>query len=119
MYPGGAAVSSAASHGDPEDLWRANGGGGGTEGRGDLHGQVRAGQGSVPLGPLWEERSGQLLLDARIAAMGGEGMGVGIGAAYRAGGDRGFPGWRSGPADRHGQGVQRGADAAVPAAGGS
>ena len=43
--------------------------------RGDLHRQVRPGEGAVPLGPLRQERREQLVLDARLAALGRQELG--------------------------------------------
>ena len=48
----------------------------GPGGRGDLHGQVRPGEGAVPLGPRGQERRRQLLLDPRRAALGGQAAGA-------------------------------------------
>ena len=49
----------------------------GPGGRGDLHRQVRPGEGAVPLGPARQEGREQLLLDPRVAAVGRQGLGRG------------------------------------------
>ena len=47
----------------------------GPGGRGDLHRQVRPGEGAVPLGPARQEGREQLVLDPRVAAVGGQELG--------------------------------------------
>ena len=54
----------AAAHSQAVDLRLADGGGGRPGGRGDLHRQVRPGEGAVLLGPLGEEGREQLVLGA-------------------------------------------------------
>ena len=85
--------------------------------RRDLHRQVRPREGAVPLGPLRQEGREQLVLDPRVAAVGRQGLGRGLDAAHRPGGDRRLPRRRSRPADHHRPRLQRRADAALRAAG--
>ena len=89
----------------------------GVAGRGDLHRQVRPREGAVPLGPRGQEGREQLVLDPRVAAVGRQGLGLGVDPAHRPGGDRRLPRGRSRPADHHRPRLQRRADAAVRAAG--
>ena len=56
------------------------------------------------------------MLDARVAALGGQGLGRRLDPAHRPGGDRRLSGRRSRPADHHRPRLQRRADAAVSAA---
>ena len=49
----------------------------GPGGRGDLHRQVRPGEGAVPLGPRRQEGREQLLLDPRVAPLGRQELGRG------------------------------------------
>ena len=58
----------------------------GPGGRGDLHRQVRPREGAVPLGPLRQEGREQLVLDPRVAAVGGQELGRDL--ASRASGRR-------------------------------
>ena len=60
-----------------------------------------------------KKRREQLLLDPRVADVGGQGMGIGVDAANRPRGDRRFPRRRSGPADHPRQRAQRGQRAAA------
>ena len=87
------------------------------EGRGDLHRQVRPREGAVPLGSRGQEGREQLVLDPRLAAVGRQGLGLGVDSAHRPGGDRRLPRRRSRSADHHRPRLQRRADAALRAAG--
>ena len=89
----------------------------GAAGRGDLHRQVRPGEGAVPLGPRGQEGREQLLLGARRRRPGPARTGASHShPAHRPGGDRRFPRRRPGPADHHRPRLQRRADAALRAA---
>ena len=82
--------------------------------RGDLHRQVRPREGAVPLGPLRQERREQLVLDARVAALGRQGLGLRYRhPAHRPGGDRRLPGRRPRSADHHRPRLQRRESAAL------
>jgi hypothetical protein len=87
--------------------------------RRDLHRQVRAGEGAVPLGSAGQEGSEQLVLDPRVASVGGQGLGRGLDAAHRPGGDRRLPRRRSRSADHHRPRLQRREPAAVRVPGGA
>jgi type VI secretion system secreted protein VgrG len=78
-----------------------------TVGRGNLHRQIWPREGSVPLGFAGEERRAELVLDSRVAPVGGEGVGLRGYAADRSGSDRRFSRRRSGSADHHGACLQR------------
>ena len=75
--------------------------------------KYRPREGAVPLGSLRQEGREQLVLDPRVAAVGRQGLGRGLDAAHRPGGDRRFPRGRSRPADHHRPRVQRREPAAV------
>ena len=62
---------------------------------------------------LRQEGREQLVLDPRVASVGGQGLGRGLDAAHRPGGDRRFPRRRSRSADHHRPGLQRREPAAV------
>ena len=62
---------------------------------------------------LRQEGREQLVLDPRVAAVGGQGLGLGLDAAHRPGGDRRFPRRRSRSADHHRARLQRREPAAV------
>ena len=66
---------------------------------------------------LRQEGREQLVLDPRVAAVGGQGLGRDLDAAHRPGGDRRFPRRRSRSADHHRPRLQRRADAALRSAG--
>ena len=68
--PLGAAVPPAAVHARSPSCGDADGRRGRPAGRGDLHRQVRPGEGPVPLGPRGQERRRQLVLDPRGARSG-------------------------------------------------
>ena len=89
----------------------------GPGGRGDLHRQVRPREGAVPLGPARQEGREQLVLDPRVAPVGGQELGRDRDATHRAGSHRRFPRRRSRSADHHRPRLQRRADAAVRPAG--
>ena len=107
------AVSPGADDAAAGDLGRADGGRRRPGRRRDLYGQVRPGEGAVPLGSGGQEGREQLLLDSRVADVGGQGLGLGVDAAHRARGDRRVPRRRSRPADHHRQRAQRGQQAAA------
>ncbi len=115
--PSGAAVPAEADHAEavragPADRGRRRAGR-----RGDLHRQVRPGEGAVPLGPARQEGREQLVLDPRVAPVGRQELGRDRDAAHRPGSDRRLPRRRSRSADHHRPRLQRRADAAVRPAG--
>ena len=67
----------ARTHAAAGDLGRADRGRRRPGRRRDLHGHARPGEGAVPLGPGREEGREQLLLDSRVADVGGQGLGLG------------------------------------------
>ena len=94
----------------------ADGGRGRPARRGDLHRQVRAGEGPVPLGPPGPEQRQQLVLDPGRGPLGGQPVGHHPHPAHRPGGHRRLRGGRPGPADHHRVRLQRQDDAALQAA---
>ena len=76
-------------------------------GRGDLHRQVRPGEGPVPLGPAGQEGRRQLVLGPRGDALGRQAVGHDPHPAHRPGGDRRLRGGRPRPADHRRQRLQR------------
>ncbi len=113
-FPSALPFRPKRTHGQARRAGEPDGGGRGAEGGGDLHRQVRAGEGPVPLGPGGKERRGQLLLGPRGPARGGTALGSVLLAADRAGGDRRLLRGGPGPADHRRDGLQRRPDAAVP-----
>nr|WP_213086198.1 type VI secretion system tip protein TssI/VgrG [Roseateles sp. DAIF2] len=86
-------------------------------GRGDLHRQVRPGEGAVPLGPARPARRRDLLLGQRGASLGGLQLRRRAHPAHRPGGDRRLHGGRPRHADHHRAHLQRREHAALGAAG--
>ena len=113
-----AAVPPEADHAEAVRPGAADRGGRRSGRRRDLHRQVRPREGAVPLGPARQEGREQLVLDPRVASLGGEGLGLGRHAANRPGSDRRFPRGRSRSADHHRARLQRGEPAAVRLPGG-
>ena len=70
-----AAVPAEAGHAQAVRAGAADRGGRRSGRRRDLHRQVRAREGAVPLGSLRQEGREQLVLDPRVAAVGGQGVG--------------------------------------------
>ncbi|KGX45082.1 rhs element Vgr domain protein [Burkholderia pseudomallei MSHR3709] len=98
-----AAVDDAASRsaGHPE----RDGGGSGDVG--SAYRQARADSRAFPLGPLQDDRGGCVVLDTRVAGMGGQGLGRDRDAAGRAGSARHVCRRRSRSAARDGHRLQR------------
>ena len=113
----GRALPRRPTHPPPHGQGAPDGHGGGSHRRGNLHGQVRAREGPVPLGPPRPGRREQLLLAARGAIHRGQDLGWHSVAARGPGGDRGLSGGRPGPAHRRRPRVQWGGDAALRVAG--
>jgi type VI secretion system secreted protein VgrG len=90
--PGGDAVSPGADHAEGGGARTADGAGGGSERRGDLHRQARAGEGEVPLGPGGGDRRHGVVLGAGDAGLGRQGLGRDVHPADRARGDHRLPG---------------------------
>jgi hypothetical protein len=91
-HPGHPAVSAAAPHCQALCPGPADRHGGGPGRPGDPHRQVRPRQAAVPLGSLRPARRAQLLLGARVLAVGQQVLWLRADPAHRAGGGGGLPG---------------------------
>ena len=97
------AVPAAAPHAEADRPGPADGDRRRSLGRRDLHRQVRAREGAVSLGPLRQEGREQLVLDPRLASVGGQELGRGGHPAHRPGSrsstsSKAIPTGRSSPA---------------------
>jgi type VI secretion system secreted protein VgrG len=100
VHPIGTSLSPCPQHAQTDDPGNANSGCGWPPGGRDFHGQVRADQGSVPLGPTGEIRCRQFVLDSRCHDLGRERLGGCSHSEDWAGSGCRFPGRRPRSADR-------------------